>query len=83
MLEGGQVTKSNAESCHTIMIVDDDLIEAPEDLEAALRPVFNVAEVDLSPDLATITIVDTDCKNSSKFHYFIPVKCHYYLTSSL
>ena len=65
MEEEGEITASNPETCHTITIVDDDFIEPPEDLEATLHPVFNVADVDLSPDVTTVTIVDADGKNIS------------------
>ena len=61
--EEGQITASNPVKCHTITIVDDNFIEPPEDLEATLHPVFNVADVELSPDLSTVTIVDADGKN--------------------
>lgn len=63
--EVGEVTASNPEMCHNITIVDDDFIEPPEDLEATLRRVFNVADVNLSPALTTVTIVDADGKNIS------------------
>lgn len=73
-MEEGEVRASRQENCHTIMIEDDDLIEAPEDLEATLHPVFNVADVELSPNTATITIVDDDGKHisvDSKVHLYI------------
>ena len=59
----GEVTASNPETCHTITIVDDNFIEPPEDMQATLHPVFNVADVELLPDVTTVTIVDDDGKN--------------------
>ena len=59
----GEITASNPVKCNTITIVDDDFIEPPEDLKATLHPVFNVADVELSPDITTVTIVDADGKN--------------------
>ena len=61
--EEGEITASNPEKCHTITIVDDDFIEPLEYLKATLHPVFNVAAVELSPDITTVTIVDADGKN--------------------
>lgn len=63
-MEGeGEVTASNPQKCHTFTIVDDNFIEPQEDLEASLHSVFNVADVELSPDITTVTIVDADGKN--------------------
>ena len=65
MEEEGEITVSNPVKCHTIAILDDNFIEPPENLKATLHPVFNVADVDLSPDITTVTIVDADGKNIS------------------
>ena len=65
MEEEGEITASNPVKCHTITIVDDNFIEPPEVLKATLHPVFNVADVDLSPDITNVTIVDADGKNIS------------------
>ena len=44
--------------------MEDDLVESPEDLLVNLHPVFNVAEVELAPNITTVTIRDTDGMSS-------------------
>ena len=69
----GEITVSNTVKCHNITIVDDDFIEPPEDLKATLHPVFNAANVDLSPDITTVTIVDADGKNIGVCTYIVGI----------
>ena len=61
--EEGQITSAQTKYCHNITIVDDDLVEAAEQLEVNLLSVFNVAEVQLNPNTTTITIDDDDSKD--------------------
>lgn len=62
--EEGQVSTVSTTSCHNITIVDDDLVESPEDLQVNLRNVFNVAGVQQTPNVARVIVKDTDGKST-------------------
>ena len=65
LMEGeGMIEAASTTFCHNITIVDDDLVEAAEQLEVNLLSVFNVAGVQLSPNTTTITIDDDDSKEN-------------------
>ena len=57
------IEESATSQCHSIAVVDDDVVEESEDLQVSLVAVFNVATVLLSPNLTTITVHDDDSKD--------------------
>ena len=63
LAEEGHITAASNISCHNITIVDDDLVESPEDLQVNLHNVFNVAGVQQTPNTTRVTIKDTDGKS--------------------
>ena len=60
--EEGYLSQSYQENCHTLTIIDDNLVEAVEMLTVEMVPIYNVANVQLLPNYTTINIHDEDGK---------------------
>lgn len=58
--EQGQLSQSDTNYCHNITITDDDIVEPLETLFVEILPEYNVAHVQLSPNIATVNILDND-----------------------
>ena len=58
----GQINASSTTYCHNFTVVDDDLVEPQEVVNAYLVSEYNIATVIFSPNTSIITIDDKDSK---------------------
>ena len=61
-MEEGVIDSLATLHCHSITVVDDDVVEGTEEVQVSLIDVLNVATVLLRPNRTTITVEDDDSK---------------------